>query len=259
MTTERNPDSRTVAARADGTGPQEPVTTTGESLADRAAAVLTSEIVAGTLRPGQWVSENELAARLGVSRSPVREALRALARDGLVAVRARRGTVITELSAADVADIYAARQLVESEMARLAVRALDDEAVRDLTAIVTAAKSSSSDHRLYHDTIWAAWELLEHHCPNRAVRDLTTLLWRRSIPLRGMLVALPGNRELMNGFLDRMLAACEARDGDAAAALMRESLAASCTRVLEECFIDTGQGAPIPRRPRDWPAHDLAG
>ena len=60
------------------------------SLADRAATVLTDEIVAGTLRPGQWVSENELAARLGVSRSPVREALRALARDGLVAVRCAR-------------------------------------------------------------------------------------------------------------------------------------------------------------------------
>jgi DNA-binding GntR family transcriptional regulator len=220
-----------------------------QSLADRAAAVLTAEIVAGTLRPGQWVSENELAARLGVSRSPVREALRSLARDGLVAVQARRGTVISELSATEVAELYAARQLVESEMVRLATAALRDENIVELAAIVASAKSADLDHRSYYDTVWAAWELLADHCPNRVVRDLTTLLWRRSIPLRGMLVALPGNRELMNSFLDRLLEACSASDGEAAAAIMRESLGDTCGRVLAECFIDTGQGEPIRRRP----------
>ena len=87
--------------------------------------------------------------------------------------------------------------------------------------------------------IWSAWELLATHCPNGVVRDLTTLLWRRSIPLRGMLLQLPGNRELMNQFLDRLLVACASRDGDAAAAIMRDSLAHTCARVLAECFIDT--------------------
>jgi DNA-binding GntR family transcriptional regulator len=80
------------------------------------------------------------------------------------------------------------------------------------------------------------------------VRDLTALLWRRSTPLRGMLVALPGNREFMNRFLERLLAACAARDPEAAAAVMRESLGETCARVLAECFIDTGNGGVI-RRP----------
>jgi DNA-binding GntR family transcriptional regulator len=251
------PDRRTPASSQAGSAPLAPAATLDaqrpraeeESLADRAAAVLTAEIVAGTLRPGQWVSENELAARLGVSRSPVREALRSLARDGLVAVQARRGTVISELSATEVAELYAARQLVESEMVRLATAALREEDIRELAAIVASAKSADLDHRAYYDTVWAAWELLADHCPNRALRDLTTLLWRRSIPLRGMLVALPGNRELMNNFLDRLLDACSASDGEAAAAIMRESLGDTCGRVLAECFIDTGQGEPIRRRP----------
>jgi DNA-binding GntR family transcriptional regulator len=64
-----------------------------------------------------------------------------------------------------------------------------------------------------------------------------------------MLVALPGNRELMNSFLDRLLDACSASDGEAAAAIMRESLGDTCRRVLAECFIDTGQGEPMRRRP----------
>ena len=133
-------DAAATPARDGGDG-----AATTESLADRAATILTDEIVAGTLRPGQWVSENELAIRLGVSRSPVREALRALARDGLVSVRPRRGTVIAELSAEDVSELYAARGVVESEMVRLAAVTLDDAAVDELAAIVAAAKSSDPD------------------------------------------------------------------------------------------------------------------
>jgi hypothetical protein len=64
-----------------------------------------------------------------------------------------------------------------------------------------------------------------------------------------MLVALPGNRELMSTFLERLLGACVAGDGDAAAAIMRESLARTCARVLAECFIDTGAAEPLRRRP----------
>ena len=114
--------------------------------------------------------------------------------------------------------------------------------------------SPDPDPRTYYDVIWSAWELLATHCPNRVVRDLTMLLWRRSIPLRGMLLQLPGNRELMNQFLDRLLIACAARDGDAAAAIMRDSLAHTCARVLAECFIDTDHGVPVRRRPRSAPA-----
>jgi DNA-binding GntR family transcriptional regulator len=223
-----------------------------KSLADRAAAILTSEIVAGTLRPGQWVSENELAARLGVSRSPVREALKALARDGLVMVRPRRGTIITELSATDVADLYAARQLVESEMVRLAVEALNDAAVDELAGIIRAVRAAGPDPRDYNDIAWPAWELLGEHCPNVALRDVTALLWRRSIPLRGMLVALPDNRELINRFLDRLLEACTTRDGPAAAQIVRESLGDTCARVLSACFLDMGNGPDRLRRSLGW-------
>jgi DNA-binding GntR family transcriptional regulator len=53
----------------------------------------------------------------------------------------------------------------------------------------------------------------------------------------------------MNSFLDRLLDACSASDGEAAAAIMRESLGDTCRRVLAECFIDTGQGEPMRRRP----------
>jgi DNA-binding GntR family transcriptional regulator len=169
-------------------------------------------------------------------------------------VRPRRGTVITELSAEDVSEIYAARQVVETEMVRLAAVGLDDAAVDELAAIVAAAKSADPDPRTYYDVIWSAWELLASHCPNGVVRDLTMLLWRRSIPLRGMLLQLPGNRELMNQFLDRLLVACAARDGDAAAAILRDSLAHTCARVLAECFIDTDHGVPVRRRPRSGPA-----
>src|SRR5262245_463565 len=93
----------------------------GETLADKVFAWLTEQIISGALRPGQWVSENELAETFGVSRSPVREALIGLAHDGLVEVRPGRGTIIAELDPREAEDLYRTRQLADAELVRLAI------------------------------------------------------------------------------------------------------------------------------------------
>jgi DNA-binding GntR family transcriptional regulator len=81
--------------------------------AAQAERVLRQTILDGTLQPGTHLREVQLAASLGVSRNTLREALRGLAEQGLVTHNPHRGVVVTDLSAADVADLFRLRLVLE--------------------------------------------------------------------------------------------------------------------------------------------------
>ena len=85
-------------------------------------------IVSGELAPGARVNQEDLAARIGVSVAPVREALRALEQEGQLTYLPRRGYFVTELHAEDLEEIYALRQILEERAARHALPTLDDDA-----------------------------------------------------------------------------------------------------------------------------------
>lgn len=87
---------------------------------DRAYRTLLEEIQAGALRPGTVLAEVEQAARLGVSRTPLREALGRLAADGLVAQASPRVTVVTDIDAGDIRELFEVRRALEETAARLA-------------------------------------------------------------------------------------------------------------------------------------------
>jgi DNA-binding GntR family transcriptional regulator len=94
-------------------------------------------LVTGELAPGTPVRQEALAERLGVSRVPLREALKVLEGEGHVRYLPRRGYVVAELSVDDLTEVYRLRELLEAEAIRVAVPRLDDTAV---TAIETAAR-----------------------------------------------------------------------------------------------------------------------
>src|SRR3970282_2757856 len=77
-----------------------------QSLPEQIAARLSDRIVAGTYAPGQRIMEQAVAAEFAVSRGPVREALRLLEKDGLVTILPRRGAQVTNLSIAEVKEIF---------------------------------------------------------------------------------------------------------------------------------------------------------
>ena len=86
-----------------------PVLATGPltlSLPEQIAAQLAARIIAGACVPGQRIMEQAVAAEFAVSRGPVREALRLLEKDGLVTILARRGAQVTNLSIAEVKEIF---------------------------------------------------------------------------------------------------------------------------------------------------------
>src|SRR5438105_15855611 len=89
---------------------------------------LREAILAGDLSPGTKLVEAELARRFGVSRGPIREALRELSREGLVVDLPRRGTFVCTLTQADLTEVYAVREALELVAVREAVAsATDDE------------------------------------------------------------------------------------------------------------------------------------
>ena len=98
------------------------------SLTERAYRELEELIVTLQLAPGQILSEVALAQRLGIGRTPVREALQRLAREGLVVILPRRGIIVSEIDVRDQLELLRLRREVERLMARLAaVRANESE------------------------------------------------------------------------------------------------------------------------------------
>ena len=105
------------------------------SLADQAYFAIRDLIVTLELAPGEAISEPELTARLGIGRTPVREALRRLAQERLVEVYPRRGMFVTTVDVRDLARLCEVRAVLEPEAARLAAeRATQLDLERDRRA-----------------------------------------------------------------------------------------------------------------------------
>src|SRR6202045_5255261 len=90
------------------------------SLHDQVVTELRQAILSGRLKPGERLVEGRLADELGVSRNPVREAIRVLASEGLVDVAARRGASVAVMSDQEARETIEVRALLEGENARLA-------------------------------------------------------------------------------------------------------------------------------------------
>jgi DNA-binding GntR family transcriptional regulator len=106
---------------------------------------LRGAIVTMALRPGQALSENEIGARLGVSRQPVREAFIKLSDAGLVRVRPQRGTFVVKISTKQVTDARFVREAVEIAVARRACEVMDAEQIGYLEEVLEAQRAAAVD------------------------------------------------------------------------------------------------------------------
>ncbi len=128
------------------------------------AAELRRLILDGTLAPGERLVEDRLAELLGVSRNPVREAIRALEAEGFVDVPARRGAFVATLTERQAADLFAVRLALEPLGARLAAENTSPGPVATMHSLLEQAKASSAEgdldtlsdlHSELHATIFA--------------------------------------------------------------------------------------------------------
>ncbi len=89
------------------------------ALYEEVAELMRQRIFARELEAGSWIDELRIAEALGISRTPLREALKVLAAEGLVTMKVRRGAYVTEVSEKDLRDVYHLLALLESDAARV--------------------------------------------------------------------------------------------------------------------------------------------
>lgn len=118
-----------------------------ESVANRVFKELRSAIVEMAFRPGQALSEKDVADRFGVSRQPVREAFIKLSEAGLLSIRPQRGTYVVKISARQVYDVRFVREAVEVAVVRKAAIELPGSAIRALRETVNAQRKVAQDER----------------------------------------------------------------------------------------------------------------
>lgn len=106
-----------------------------EQLSDEVAARLRVEIMTGTLRPDTFIRLDETAARLGVSITPIREALRTLRGEGMVELEPHRGHRVMPLSRSDIEDIFWLQSTIAQELAATTARRITDEQIDELARL----------------------------------------------------------------------------------------------------------------------------
>jgi DNA-binding GntR family transcriptional regulator len=177
--------------------------------------ILRQAVLAGMFRPGEVMRQDRLARSLGVSRMPVREALRRLEVEGLVRHLPRRGFVTATLTARDVTEIFQLRALLEGYAMRMAVPRLDEGRLRRLEAL----------HTLMHrrEGVVDAMEAFYRTLYEAADRPR---LLRAIMQLRAEVARwLPAKRTPIHSHShDHLLALCRRRDGRGAQQFIRTHL-----------------------------------
>jgi len=105
------------------------------ALYEEVAELLRQRIFARELEPGSWIDELRIAEALGISRTPLREALKVLAAEGLVTMKVRRGAYVTEVSEKDLRDVYHLLALLESDAARVVAQNASAEQMAQISAL----------------------------------------------------------------------------------------------------------------------------
>ena len=111
------------------------LTLTPRALYEEVAEQLRQRIFRRELEPGSWIDELKIAEEFGISRTPLREALKVLAAEGLVTMKVRRGAYVTEMSEKDLRDVYHLLSLLESDAAGAVAERATDAQLQALQAL----------------------------------------------------------------------------------------------------------------------------
>ncbi|WP_404299217.1 GntR family transcriptional regulator [Alicycliphilus denitrificans] len=121
------------------------ISLTPKALYEQVAEQLRQRIFRRELEPGSWIDELKIAEEFGISRTPLREALKVLAAEGLVTMKVRRGAYVTEMSDKDLRDVYHLLSLLESDAAGAVAAQATPEQLRELEQLHAELAKSVHD------------------------------------------------------------------------------------------------------------------
>ncbi|MBU3653795.1 MAG: GntR family transcriptional regulator [Limnohabitans sp.] len=198
------------------------ITLTPRALYEEVAELLRQRIFARELEPGSWIDEVKIAEAYGISRTPMREALKVLAAEGLVTMKVRRGAYVTEVNEKDLSDVYHLLALLESDAAGVvAQRATDAElqALADLHhSLEQAVNDRETFFRINEEFHQRLLQLADNRWREQMVADL-----RKVMKLNRHQSLLKSGRisESLHEH-QRLLQALQSRDSAMSAQRMRE-------------------------------------
>ncbi len=200
---------------------------------------LRKQILEGRLNPGEKLAEEHLAKKLGVSRTPVREALHKLGTEGLIKPRTKRGFLVSRDSKEEVEELFELRSILEGYTLRLASRTISEERLKELEGFVQNAEEALRKKRIsevfkwntkFHDTLH---ELVAHK--PRLYRLIVNM---RKYVLRHRKDTLrypDGGRRSVEGHR-KILMALKLKDPDLCERIMREHIEEAKEDALQSLF-----------------------
>ncbi|EFC79754.1 transcriptional regulator, GntR family [Parafrankia sp. EUN1f] len=204
----------------------------------------------GELSPGQRVDQREVSERLNVSRTPLREALRAMAADGVLVRTPNAGYDVAKLSAADLLQYYSIRAFLETEVLR-SLRWPDAEQLAALKETNESCRAAAEDatidrlvssNRSFHLMMFS-WS------PLTIMYKEILRVWRVSEPYRALHLSNPERRRRVAVDHDKMIAAIEAEDAAKLVRLMDEHRGRS--RALLQDMLGSALTGPLISLPQD--------
>ena len=180
-----------------------------EDVADR----LREQIFSKELEPGSWLDEQSLAAQFGISRTPMREAIKVLASEGLITIKMRRGAYVTEVARQDLEQIFSILSLLEGQAAKEAASKATEAQLNLLDDLHHRLEKAAADRDLeqffdinvkFHELIQ---EIAGNKWMNNVIADLRKVLKlhrRDSLTSTGRLQnSLVEHREILGSLLKR--------------------------------------------------------
>jgi DNA-binding GntR family transcriptional regulator len=203
------------------------------SLHDEVASRVRDMIIEGSLEPGARIYEEQLAKTLGVSRTPMREALKTLASEGLVELAAARGALVKRFSPKDVRDMLDVLAVLESFAARLACKEASDDQIAELRALhermaaFFKAKNRLEYYKLNQDFHSGVLRL----SGNAALQSAHLAIQSRLKRIRYIGNSEPRKWKDAMAEHDEMIRRLEKRDGDGLAAILAQHMEHTWERV----------------------------
>ena len=166
------------------------------TIADTIAQQLAEQILSGALSPGERIEEKRVTEQFGVSRTPVRDALRQLAATGLVAIRPHRGVTVIDLDIEQLSDMFEAQAEVEALRAKLSARRMNNIERKQLQIIAQRSEPAlaTTNHELYTNTNEEFHKMIYTGSHNDTLEQMAVNLWNRVAPFRRSIFFKLGNR-----------------------------------------------------------------
>lgn len=206
---------------------------------------LREAIIMGNLRPGERLMEIQLAEQMGVSRTPVREAIRKLELEGLVVMVPRKGAYVAGLSIKDIADVFEIRKALEGLAAELAADRISDEEIENLERVLHRL-ADSVEHKKLEEFIEVDTEfhaVLFQAGRNERLSQMVSNLREQIHRFRNTSLSMPGRMTAALEEHRKIVEAISQHDVDEAKRLAQEHIENAENTIMELIRNgDTGKG-----------------